>query len=65
MHQGIFCGPTTPEHGLSRRQHSVICTDGGGETYTTEVVDLPSGTRVAFEYSSASGEQMAINVRAG
>jgi hypothetical protein len=62
-HTRIFIGPTTREHGHSRATHSVISSDRGGEVFTTEVVDLPSGTRVSFDFSAATGEQLAIDVK--
>jgi hypothetical protein len=62
-HLGIFIGRATREHGTSRATHSVISSGRGGEVFTTEVVDLPSGTRVSFDLSAVTGEQLATDVK--
>ena len=46
QYTGINCGRCPPEHGISRQSQSIIATAQGGEVFTPETVDLPTGSRV-------------------
>jgi hypothetical protein len=63
-HRGIYIGAATRSHGMSRQHHSVISTDVGGHVFTEEKIDLPSGTRVAFDLRTGNTtETLAVDVK--